>query len=105
MTARSGRRENRAEARLSKSADSFKFRRIARTICSQLAGEVVEQVDGVDARYWDIEVQGEVLTLHLQHYLGISIWARDPGGDEIIPRVIEALGFGEMVDAALPSRA
>jgi hypothetical protein len=48
-----------------------------------IANELVEtfqvqwkiQADGLDQRYWDFEYKEVALTLHLEHYLGISIYA------------------------------
>ncbi|MHC8338647.1 hypothetical protein [Pseudomonas sp. HLT2-19-2] len=44
-----------------------------------LATHVV--ADGLDQRYWDLEVEGQVITLHLEHCLGIMLLVEDAGPD------------------------
>jgi hypothetical protein len=53
------------------------------TLFQMIANELVEtfkiqwktQADGLDQRYWNFEYKGVTLTLHLEHYFGISIFA------------------------------
>jgi hypothetical protein len=47
------------------------FEKVAETLESELGGSWVEKTDGIDQRYWDLQIEGELLTLHLEHYLGI----------------------------------
>ena len=47
-----------------------------------------EKIDGFDERYWDFEANGMTLTLHLQHYLGIMIFAAKTN-----PKILEATQF------------
>src|SRR5215467_11397217 len=50
------------------------FDRIAERLQAGLGGEWIERIDGLDQRYWDFEVAGGKVTLHLEHYLGIRIY-------------------------------
>lgn len=50
------------------------FDRIARALETGLSGTWTERLDGLDERYWDLVVGEGKLTLHLQHYLGISVY-------------------------------
>jgi uncharacterized protein DUF3630 len=36
------------------------------------------KLDGFDQRYWDFEYKGLTLSLHLEHFLGISILVKKP---------------------------
>ena len=36
------------------------------------------KLDGFDQRYWDFEYKGIILSLHLEHFLGISIFVKKP---------------------------
>lgn len=47
------------------------FEKVAEILESELGGSWVEKTDGVDQRYWDLQIKDELLTLHLEHYLGI----------------------------------
>lgn len=45
--------------------------KIAGVLENELNGVWVEKTDGIDQRYWDLKIENEVITLHLEHYLGI----------------------------------
>jgi len=47
------------------------FEKVAETLEFELSGSWVEKTDGIEQRYWDLQIEGELLTLHLEHYLGI----------------------------------
>nr|WP_024685917.1 hypothetical protein [Pseudomonas asturiensis] len=49
------------------------FNAIAATLEQELGGEWLLKADGLDQRYWDLAVDGGVVTLHLEHYLGIIL--------------------------------
>lgn len=51
------------------------FDRIGELMTSELRGRWSERLDGPDQRYWDFEKGGGSVTLHLEHYLGISLYA------------------------------
>lgn len=36
------------------------------------------KLDGFDQRYWDFDYRGVTLSLHLEHFLGISIFVKKP---------------------------
>ena len=57
---------------VSSSSDWSLFDRIARDLAKSLGGTWVAGLDGVDERYWDLDARAGRITLHLQHYLGIS---------------------------------
>jgi Protein of unknown function (DUF3630) len=61
------------ELLISKDSDWKLFNGIADAILKKFKGKLVEVLDGVDERYWDIEVRGQVVTLHLEHYTGIYL--------------------------------
>ncbi|WP_462251225.1 DUF3630 family protein [Ekhidna sp.] len=49
-----------------------------------LGAEFTEKVTGLDQRYWDFLFKGEEYTLHLEHYLGISIFGEIDLPDTLI---------------------
>jgi hypothetical protein len=63
------------------------FERIFWAIHKHFRGCVRAQIDDYitgDVRYWDIEIEGKILTLHLEHYLGICLFAAEPEGEELV---------------------
>jgi hypothetical protein len=68
-------KNERFDVAISDDADWMLFNGVADAILNKFSGKLVERIDGLDERYWDIEIGGSVVTLHLQHYLGISLFA------------------------------
>jgi len=66
----------RIEAILSDESDWNLFDQIADSIAVEFNGYWIEKLDGLDNRYWDIAIEGIILTLHLEHYLGISLFPK-----------------------------
>ena len=60
---------------LSGDSDNLLFQMIADELSGTFKVQWKVQADGLDQRYWDFEIQEITLTLHLEHYLGISIFA------------------------------
>ena len=77
---------------MSSDSDWTLFDELAHLISTELpGGEWVERLDGLDERYWDYRVDNGVVTLHLQHYLGIMLFASPTadqvGSEEIVDRI------------------
>ena len=77
-------KDQRYEAAISEDADWLLFDGIACAILTRFNGELVEQLDGLDERYWDIKIGKKIITLHLQHYLGIMLFPEDKTGNDLI---------------------
>jgi len=75
-------RNGRIEAHLSEKSDWDLFNQIAELITKKFNVSWIERVDGLDQRYWDFEIEGERLTLHLGHYLGTSLFPTKDGTDK-----------------------
>ncbi|MDR6580080.1 MULTISPECIES: DUF3630 family protein [Pseudomonas] len=75
---------------VSEEADWKLFEYVARVLEQGLGGCWKERLDGSDQRYWDLLVDEHTLTLHLEHYLGISVVIPD-GADDIAQRVCALL--------------
>jgi hypothetical protein len=68
---------------ISEQSDWSLFERVAAFLLAGLRGKWIERLDGLDQRYWDMEAGGGRLTLHLEHYLGITLFATaDAEADE-----------------------
>jgi len=79
--------DERCEVAISKDADWLLFDGIADAIISRFKGKLVERIDGLDERYWDIEIGRRIVTLHLQHYLGIILFSHDKEANDLIKEV------------------
>lgn len=67
--------ENHISVCLSKTSDGFLLDLNAREMAGFYKIQWKTQLAGLDQRYWDFELEGILLTLHLEHYLGIYIFA------------------------------
>ena len=74
---------------VSEPADMSLFEKIASVIESEIEGQWIEKLTSPDQCYWDFETEGEKLTLHYEHYLGISIFPAD--GEHHSPESIDLL--------------
>jgi hypothetical protein len=63
------------QIQISEDSDWLLFNRVAGLLEVGLHGRWTEQLDGPDQRYWDLSVQAGQLTLHLEHYLGITLYS------------------------------
>jgi hypothetical protein len=74
------------EIRISEVADWQLFDRVAQALQRQFGGTWSAQLDGIDQRYWDLEVADAWITLHLEHYLGISVSIAPDAPDPLASR-------------------
>jgi hypothetical protein len=63
------------ELRLSGDPDDFK--RLAEVVRKKVDGHWTEQLDDLDQSYWDLDVKGKKITVHREHYLGVSVFCDD----------------------------
>jgi len=71
---------------ISADADGKLFERVAQKLEQGLGGYWKGKIDALDQRYWDLAVGEQTLTLHLEHYLGISVCVPD-NANEMVERV------------------
>ncbi|MCP9492925.1 MAG: DUF3630 family protein [Pyrinomonadaceae bacterium MAG19_C2-C3] len=65
-------------------ADWKLFDEIGNEIVQKFEGRIVERLEGLEQRYLDIQIADSTVTLHLEHFMGISIFARDKAANETI---------------------
>ena len=83
----------RVEVHLSEESSWKLFDSIAAAIVHQFGGRWVQQLDGLDQRYWDLKLNDVLLTLHLEHYTGISLFpAQEPGDLTAANSLVETIG-------------
>jgi len=59
------------------SSEPENFRTIAEFVKNFLGGEWLKQADGLDQSYWELSVEGQTITVHREHYLGVAIFTRE----------------------------
>lgn len=91
-------KDERCEAVISNDSDWMLFNGVADAILRRFKGKLVERLDGLDERYWDIEIKGRIVTLHLQHYIGIVLFAETKQENDLICEV------GEYLETIQPKR-
>jgi hypothetical protein len=79
------------EIYLSQTSDRDLFNRIASELARGLGGTWTAQINGLDQRYWDLAVEGQTITLHLEHYLGIMLLVEDADPDWIASERFQAV--------------
>jgi hypothetical protein len=80
-------------AELFRDSDGSVFQLIADELNEVFNVQWKTKLDGFDQRYGDFEFKGITLTLHLEHYLGISIYVKKSEMDiESAKRVLEEIG-------------
>lgn len=82
------------ELRISDDPEQFKL--LAEGVRKTLGGRWIEKLDGLDQSYWDLEVQGEKVTVHREHSLGVSVFCDDqPAKIRILERLQSLWGANE----------
>ncbi len=62
---------------VSERSDTNLFRSVAESLEAGISGRWTARSNGPDQRYWDYESNGGKITLHIEHYIGISIFPTD----------------------------
>ena len=60
--------------------DEGRFLPLANEVRAVTGGHWTEILDGLDQSYWDLEVNEVVITVHREHFLGVSV--SGPGSAE-----------------------
>lgn len=82
-------RTNSGQIEIRLSYDPGQFRRIAEKVRTKLGGEWLARIDGLDQSYWDLNVAGQKITVHREHYLGVSVFsADDPSKRLLLERLL-----------------
>ena len=82
------------EVEVSTVADQGLFERLACSLETGMGGRWTQRLDGLDERYWDLQIETQTITLHLQHYLGICVLI--PSGCEHLAARVRSLLGGQV---------
>jgi hypothetical protein len=78
------------------SDDPDDFVRVALRAQALLGGELGECFHGLDQSYWDLTVDGALVTVHREHYTGVMVLCDDdPAAVALLERYRAVLRAGE----------
>lgn len=66
-----------SEVRITEQPDNSLFIRLADRIVSEFKAKIIEKINDLDSTYWDFQVKSEIITLHQQTFIGISVFPKD----------------------------
>jgi len=66
-----------SEIIITEHADSSLFKRLADRIVSEFKAKLVEKINDLDTVYWDFQVKSEIITIHQQTFIGISVFPKE----------------------------
>jgi len=75
---------NRLSIELSATTSSEEFDRFASCLQSECNACLVKKVTGLDQIYWDFDLPGVPLVLHMDAFTGICIFVNDGSNDDIL---------------------
>lgn len=85
-----------SEILISEQPDSSFFRKLANRIISEFKAKVIDKISDLDSTYWNFQVKSEIITLHQQTFIGISVFPKD-----LDKALIEANKLAEKIAFAL----
>jgi hypothetical protein len=65
------------------------FAAVCDLVVRELGGEVREELIGLDQSYVDVEVDGHLVTLHSEAFMGVAVLATTPETEATVRRVAE----------------
>jgi hypothetical protein len=71
--------------------DGPMFQRYASRLEAICKGRRVYQLDGLDQRYWDYEVEGATVVLHSDVFAGISLHIEDGSRDDLLRNIAKQI--------------
>lgn len=71
------------------SNDADRFNELCNLVVSELGAQVREELIDLDQCYVDVEVDGHLITLHSEAFLGVAVMATTPQTEETVRRVAE----------------
>ena len=83
-----------SEIIISEQPDSALFQSLADRLVSDFEAKIIEKINDFDSAYWDFEINSEIITLHQQTFIGISIFPKDLDKASITAnQLAETIGF------------
>lgn len=66
-----------SEIILSEQPDNERLDEIAKKLISEFGAKSIGRVYDLDSLYWDFKIDSEIITLHQQTFIGITIFPRE----------------------------
>lgn len=83
------------DLRVSPNAHPSVFTTVTSALQSCLGGTWEDRANGLDQRYWDLRVDGDLLTVHLEHLLGIFLCFQPGCSRALVERAAAAIPVQE----------
>ena len=83
-----------SEILISNEPDSELFKSLSDRLRSEFKAELIDRVEDLDSKYFDFKIKDNVLNLHLQNYIGITLFPKDLNDStEKANLLVETIGF------------
>ncbi len=84
-------KDQKLNIELSQESDDDLFTKIADLIIKKFDGTTMQKLDSMDQRYWDFKLDMVEFCLHQEHFLGISIYAKNTQSNDIVTGIAHYL--------------
>ncbi|KQC31493.1 hypothetical protein [Flagellimonas eckloniae] len=83
-----------SEILISNEPDSGLFKSLSDRLRTEFKAELIDRVEDLDSKYFDFKIKDKVLTLHLQNYIGITLFPKEPNDSTVKANLLaETVGF------------
>ena len=65
-----------SEIIISNEPDSGLFKSLSDRLRTEFKAELIDRIEDLDSKYFDFKIKDNVLTLHLQNYIGITLFPK-----------------------------
>lgn len=66
-----------SEILISNEPDSGLFKSLSDRLRTEFKAELIDRVEDLDSKYFDFKIKDNVLTLHLQNYIGVTLFPKE----------------------------
>jgi 3',5'-cyclic AMP phosphodiesterase CpdA len=87
-------KKNYSEILLSSLPDNSLFIDFADRIKNEFKAEIVDKINDLDTVYWDLKINSDLITLHQQTFIGITVFPKDlDNASRQVNDLVERIGF------------
>ena len=83
--------ENKLGIKISNNPNWGDFDKIIRAFVSELKCKIIQKEDVLNRRYWDLEINGILMTLSLDKYYGITLMSEIENSIDLLPVIEQVL--------------
>ncbi|WP_421807127.1 hypothetical protein [Flagellimonas sp.] len=83
-----------SEILISDEPDGGLFKSISDRLTTEFKAELIDRVEDLDSKYFDFKIKDKVLTLHLQNFIGITLFPKELNNSTVKSNLLaESIGF------------